>query len=337
MSMTKTTYKKQTTYGKARTVSVIIPSFRSGKTIERCLQSLMDQDYPKRLYEIIVVDNLSKDETDEVCKRFKKVRLIKKLSNPAEARNYGAKVAKGKIILFIDADCVVPKNTLSKIIKNFTKYDVAGVGGVYKTLNKDRFMARYIGYEIAYRHEKESKFTDFLGTYCCAYIKKIFLDAGGFDEKFKIASGEDPELSFRIAKKHKLILDKNIFVWHPHPNSFKKYMKNQYGRAFWRVLMYKKFPKKIVGESYTGLEIPLASFFMIAFGLSAVLSFFYSIFAYLAALSIILFYFVYYPFFRHLYKREMGQFLSAFLILPIRTLVCFVGFVDGLTKIGKMK
>ncbi|NIO44350.1 MAG: glycosyltransferase, partial [Candidatus Aenigmarchaeota archaeon] len=73
MSMTKTNYRKRTRSGSKIKISVIIPSFNCGKTIEKCLQSLVNQDYPKQKYEILVVDNLSKDDTAKVAKKFKKV------------------------------------------------------------------------------------------------------------------------------------------------------------------------------------------------------------------------------------------------------------------------
>jgi cellulose synthase/poly-beta-1,6-N-acetylglucosamine synthase-like glycosyltransferase len=271
----------------------------------------------------------------EIIKKFKRVRLFpRKHAGPSAQRNFGVKNASGDIVLFTDSDCILPRNLLKRVIMDFKKYDVAGVGGTYKTLNKESAIARYVGYEIGYRHEAESMFTDFLGSYCSAYKRDIFLKYGGFDEKFLIASGEDSELSFRISKYHKLLLDKEMFVWHRHPDSFKRYMRTQFWRAYWRVLMYKKFPDKILGESYTGKEIPLASFFMTLFILSLLISFFYFNLIYLSMASLLFFYIVYIRLIVFAAKRDAFVFIVTFPILFIRTIVCLIGFLYGLVKFG---
>ena len=323
-------YRKRTRSGSKIKISIIIPSFNCGKTIEKCLQSLVNQDFPKQKYEIIVVDNFSKDDTAKVAKKFKKVRFIKKISNPAEARNYGAKIAKGFILFFTDADCVLPKNSLKIIERDFQKYDIVGVGGGYKTLNKNSQAARFVGYEIAWRHSRESRFTNFLGTYCCAYKKDIFFKFNGFDEKFSKASGEDPEFSFRIAKEgYKLLFDKKLFVWHSHPSTFGKYFQVQFWRGYWRVLMYKKHPERVFNESYTGWEIPVASFFMSLFLLGLFLSVFYFEFLYFALVSLLAFFATYAGFFKFLYRRESEMLFSAPIIIFSRTIIVFLGFGRG--------
>jgi glycosyltransferase involved in cell wall biosynthesis len=338
MSTTRTNYRKQTRFGSKIKFSIIIPSFRSEKTIEKCLQSLSNQNYSKQRYEIIVVDNFSKDNTEKIAKKFKKIRFIKKVSNPAEARNYGAKVSKGVILIFTDADCVVPKNLLKKVEEDFEKNDIAGVGGGYKTLNKENEAARFVGYEIAWRHSKEPKYTNFLGTYCCAYKRDVFLKFNGFNEKFLKASGEDPEFSFRLAKAgYKLLFNKKLFVWHVHPSSFGKYFKQQFWRAYWRALMYKKHPEKVFNESYTGFEIPIASFFMSLFLLSLLLSIFYFEFLYMAFFSLIAFFATYTGFFKFIHKKEPGMLFKAAIVIFSRTIICFLGFGRGFIDILRGK
>jgi len=315
-------------------ISVIIPTYNSEKTVAETLKSVLNSVFPKSQFEVIVVDDGSKDNTVKILKQTKNVRVFaRKHAGPASQRNFGVRMAKGNIVLFTDSDCVIPKDLLKRVSDDFKKYDIAGVGGTYRTLNRESLIARYVGYEIGLRHERESKFTDFLGTYCCAYKRDIFLKFGGFDEKFLTSSGEDPELSFRISREHKLLLDKKMFVWHPHPDSLRKYLRNQYWRAYWRALMYKKFPKKILGESYTGKEIPLASAFMLLFLLTLFLSAFQGYFIYVSLLCLLLFYLVYYRFFRFVIEKEKIQVLYALIILPIRTVTCFLGFLYGLAKI----
>jgi glycosyltransferase involved in cell wall biosynthesis len=315
-------------------LSVIVPAYNSEKTIGITLKSLLESSLPKSDFEILVIDDGSKDGTVKVAKQFKGIKVFaRKHLGPAAQRNFGAKTAKADIIFFTDSDCVVPKDLLRRALDNFKKQDIAGVGGVYKTLNKESFIARYVGYEIGYRHEKEGQYTDFLGTYCCAYKREIFLSFGGFDEKFLTSSGEDPELSFRISRTHRLLMDKRMFVYHPHPATLSKYLRNQYQRAYWRVLMYKRFPNKILGEGYTGMEIPLASFFITMAILSLVLSVFSSELIYISLFSLLLFYSVYLRLFSYLYRTERMQIPFALFFLPVRTVICMIGFLNGMLKI----
>jgi len=90
-------------------VSVIIPVLNSAKRLERCLQSLEQQSYPRDRFEIIVVDNGSTDETPEVAKRHR-VKLLRetRAKNPYMARNIGIMESSGEIIVMLDCHIATP-------------------------------------------------------------------------------------------------------------------------------------------------------------------------------------------------------------------------------------
>ena len=236
-------------------ISIIIPAYNSEETVGKTIESLLKQNYPKKNYEIIIVDDGSTDRTIDIVKKFKNVRLIKqKHKGPAAARNLGVKHAKGDIVLFTDADCVPSKNWIKNMIKPFKNKKIVGVSGSYKTLNKDKLIARFAGYEIADRHEsmKKEKNIDFIGTFSAGYRKNIFLKFCGFDESFPIASGEDPELSFKISKAGlRMVFQPEAFVHHRHPETLQKFLKQKFWRAYWRLVLYKKHTDKIFRHSYT--------------------------------------------------------------------------------------
>lgn len=99
-------------------ISVIIASYNSKATIERCLDSLRHQRTDAE-FEVIVVDS-STDETPKVIKRaFPEVTLVRlgERTFQGPARNIGIQRAKGDILAFMDADCVAPPNWLSNIIR----------------------------------------------------------------------------------------------------------------------------------------------------------------------------------------------------------------------------
>jgi glycosyltransferase involved in cell wall biosynthesis len=87
-------------------ISVIVPAWNAADTIDRCISALLGQTYPRDLYEILVVDNGSSDDTAERARSFPGVQL---LSEPAPgsyaARNRGLAVARGAFVAFTDADC----------------------------------------------------------------------------------------------------------------------------------------------------------------------------------------------------------------------------------------
>jgi len=235
-------------------ISVIIPAYNSCKTIGKTIEALQRQNYPKKNYEIIVIDDGSIDKTENIVKKFKSIKFFKqKHKGPAHARNLGAKFSKGSILLFTDADCIPDKNWIKNMVKPFKDKGVVAVSGTYKTLNKNNLLARFIGYDIQFRHEymKKRKIIDFVGTFSAAYKKSIFQKENGFDTSFPMASGEDPELSYRIAKKHKIIFQPSAFVWHPHPESLMYFLKQKFWRVYWRYLMYGKHKDKMLGDSYT--------------------------------------------------------------------------------------
>ncbi|MEW6295911.1 MAG: glycosyltransferase [Candidatus Diapherotrites archaeon] len=316
-------------------VSVIIPFYNSEKTIVKCLQGLERQHFNE--FNVILVDDGSTDKSLELINEFEKksrlkIKILKiKHRGPAGARNFGAKKSKAGIIVFLDSDCIAPQDFLKKISEDFKKYCVAGVGGTYRTLNRKSIIARYSGYEIEWRHSRQPEFTDFLGSYCCAYKRSIFLGFNGFNESFPQASGEDPELSFRISKAgRRLLFDKSIFVWHRHPSNLIEYLKKQFWRAYWRMKLYAIHPKKISGDSYTGLEIPFAPLFAAVFVLALILSPFYFDAIYLSLIGFSLLFALYYNFFVFISRKEIQLIPLSFVIIFLRNLVWLSGAVFGL-------
>ncbi|MGA2309459.1 MAG: glycosyltransferase [Candidatus Bathyarchaeia archaeon] len=95
-------------------VSIIIPTNNSGETIEECLRSIQGQDYP--LYEVIVVDNFSNDNTLEMAKNLG-AKTIQQKCNPAQARNIGVDNSAGKYVLFLDSDQVLSPTVVKECVE----------------------------------------------------------------------------------------------------------------------------------------------------------------------------------------------------------------------------
>jgi glycosyltransferase involved in cell wall biosynthesis len=258
---------------KALNASIIIPAYNAEKTLPACLDALLNQT--TKPSEIIVVDDGSTDKTSTVAKSYSLVNLIsQKNKGPANARNNGARVAESEIIIFLDSDCVPEKNWVEEMIKPFENEKVVGVQGAYKT-KQESLVARFDQLDIEYRYErmKRAKKLDWIGSYSAAYRRKVFLGEGGFDDSFPKASGEDAELSYRMAEKgHLLIFATNAIVYHTHPEKFWKFLDIEFFRAYWRMRMYIKHPLKAVRDSYTPQGLKISVIFGAGLIVGAILS-----------------------------------------------------------------
>lgn len=112
-----------------KSISIIIPVYNSSHTLKECLDSIFSSTY--RNFEIIIVNDCSADNSVLIAKKYIcKIINLSEQRGPAFARNKGLSLAKGEIIAFLDADCVVPQDWLAKINVKLTP-DIVGIGGRY--------------------------------------------------------------------------------------------------------------------------------------------------------------------------------------------------------------
>ena len=241
-------------------ISIVIPTYNASKYIERNIHNLLS-NIPKNT-EVIFVDDGSTDSTVSILKRFKRIKLIaRKHTSPAKVRNVGWRKARGDIVIFLDSDCYVTKNWFKEMTKPFKEKKVIAVSGVYLSKQK-KLISRYIQRQIAYRQSRVKKYTDNLASYSLAVKRKFLVKVGGFPEIYKIASAEDTELSYKLKKFGKFILNKKAKVYHNHSEIIEKYLKKQFNHARYRVLLYRR--ENPIGDKYADFKIlsqPILAFF----------------------------------------------------------------------------
>lgn len=103
-------------------ISFIVPVYNVENYLEQCIESLLHQDIPDSLYEIILVDDGSADSSGEICEQYSldygHIKCFHKENGGlSDARNYGLKRAEGKYILFVDSDDYIGENILGTIIR----------------------------------------------------------------------------------------------------------------------------------------------------------------------------------------------------------------------------
>lgn len=89
---------------KLPSVSIVIPTFNEEKNIKTCLDSIFRQDYPKRLLEVLVVDNYSTDKTVKIAKKYKVKIMFNKIKDAQVSKMLAFKKSKGDLFYFMDAD-----------------------------------------------------------------------------------------------------------------------------------------------------------------------------------------------------------------------------------------
>lgn len=127
----------------------------------------------------------------------------------------------------------------------------------YRVKNKEKWVARYVDYEIAWRRSRmRQKNVDSLVSNSLGISKQVFESVGAFDCSFTMAASEDFDLSYRLHKMgYQQCSVDDTFVYHYHPESLEKYLRQRHWRGCWRVRTCLTHPNKMVaGDSYTGLE-----------------------------------------------------------------------------------
>jgi len=218
-------------------MSVVIPSYRSKKTIGLCLQALLNQSLRRDAYEIIVVDSSDDGTSEFIRENFPIVKLIHLPDRtlPGRGRNLGVKRSIGKYIVFMDTDCVAGEGLLQGMLEKMKNQNVAGVGGA--VLNgTPGSPAGWVEYLINFNHFTplgSPKFAKHIPT-CNLCLRREILDQyGPFPTEF--FPGEDRVFNWRLVHGgEQLLFDPALRVTHLNRTKFKQVFQHQfqYGKAF---------------------------------------------------------------------------------------------------------
>ncbi len=224
-------------------ISIIIPARNEEKNIGRLIESIKNQTYKQSLplsgknIETIIVDDGSTDKTAEIAKKLGvKVFLRTHLERSAQ-RNFGAAKAKGKYLVFLDADMELTPKVIEDALKMVDKYKLliipertVGNNYVAKIRNFEREM--YMGdvsIEVA-------RFFD----------KKVFQEFGGYD--LELTGPEDYDLPYRISQKYKIGRSHEYILHHEENATLKKLLSRKYYYGRHGAVYAKKHPELITKQ-----------------------------------------------------------------------------------------
>jgi len=242
-------------------ISVIMPAFNAVSTIKDCIKSLKEQDFKD--YEIIVVDDNSKDNTYDLVKNLCKVIKNYGKRGAGSARNSGARIAKSKILAFIDSDCIAPRGWLNKIYNSFNERDCNIVTGPYgkPSINNQN---KFNYYELKYRQRKLCKFVTTFSSNNFAIRKEVFVSSCGFPEYIHGAAWEDTELSLNLSRRYQIFWKNDLNVSHSN-NYSEGFFKRQIICSAGTVFLILKHLRYLFMDTHESRSHPEALFIFLFF------------------------------------------------------------------------
>jgi GT2 family glycosyltransferase len=187
-----------------------------GESLKRCLASVAEMTPPPAEV-LVVLDGDPQGEAQVPPGMATRVLSLPDRSGPARARNAGARASSGEVLLFVDADVVVPRDTVGRVDELFTQEpDLTAVFGSYDDdPPRVNFLSQYKNLSHHYFHQRAPEEASTFWAGCGAIRRSAFLAAGGFDEGYGRPSVEDIELGYRLKRAgHRIRLCKSLQVKH---------------------------------------------------------------------------------------------------------------------------
>jgi len=258
-------------------VSIVMPVFNEEKFIDKCIRSLLQQDYSVHNMEWIFVDGCSTDKTVEKINTYalKNPVHFRVFNNPKKivpyAMNIGIAESSGKYIIRLDAHADYAPNYISKCVYFLEKTDAENVGGVVDT-KAEGFIGRSIAKILSskfgvgnsrFRTNGNSGYVDTVPF--GAFKREVFSKYGGYDER--LVRNQDNELNYRI-RKHggKIFLSNEIRSSYYCRDSIKELSQMAKNNGTWNIITTKLCPGSMGLRHFIPLIFVLSIVFITLLG-----------------------------------------------------------------------
>lgn len=246
-------------------VSVIMPIRNESDFIARSLGSVLLQDYPPHLMEILIADGMSEDATRSIIATMSEATIIpiKIVDNPQHivptGFNRALRQSQGDVIVRVDGHCEIAPDYVRQCVEHLIRYDVAGVGGPIETIS-----STHIGRAISLAMSSSfgvggSSFriiqdkTLFVDTIAFpAYWKHIMQEVGELDEE--MVRNQDDEYNYRLRSHgYKLLLSPKIRSKYYSRSSIYKLWRQYYQYGYYKVRVMQKHPSQMRPRQFVPL------------------------------------------------------------------------------------
>ena len=255
-------------------VSVVIPVKNAEKFLTPCLKSLNQLNYPKDKYEIIISDSDSTDKTREIAVSLGAKVVTAGGPSVCAGRNSGFAQAKGEIIAFSDADCIMDKDWLINAVKYFKDEKVACVGGVSLIPDDETAFGKACGFIFSYslftggsiygRHFQEVREVEHNPGCNAIYRRSSLEKVMPVDERF--TDGEDVIMNKQLKDLgYKFLFTPDTKLWHYRSSTPQRFWRQKIRYGIGRVLIGRAYPELLkLMHIIVGFSIPLLIFMLIA-------------------------------------------------------------------------
>jgi glycosyltransferase involved in cell wall biosynthesis len=225
-------------------VSFVIPCLNAVRTLDFCLDSIFKVDYPKEQYEVIVVDNGSTDGTLGIVKRYDTQGFSRPGLTVSALRNYGVLHSKGKILAFLDSDCVIQKDWLMNALKILRDEQIGATGCSYGIPENASWVVK-----AWYLPQQDSpREISFIPSGNLVVPREIFEQVKGFNEQ--LIAGEDFDFCQRVhTAGYRIIASRLVQAIHlDDTDSLKKLLKKEiwYGKGMLPSITLRKLLNRTV-------------------------------------------------------------------------------------------
>jgi cellulose synthase/poly-beta-1,6-N-acetylglucosamine synthase-like glycosyltransferase len=214
-------------------VTIVVPAHNEEKVIERCLEAILEIDYPK--LEVIVVDDGSTDKTYQLASQYrtKDVKVIRRIKagGKSGALNTGILIAHGEIIITCDADSLIARGALTKIVSRFQDPSVSAVAGNVKVLNRTNLVTKCQALEYIVNENIYRRVFDIFGVVpvvpgpLASFRKKTLKEIGFYDRD---TLTEDFDVTVKLLKTQRVVQalsDANVYT--EAPTTWKDFIKQR--------------------------------------------------------------------------------------------------------------
>lgn len=190
--------------------SIIIPAKNEELNISICLEALRNQNFSSDDYEVIIVDNGSSDATVPIAKNSGFLVYVKPDLSLSGLRNFGASIATGNILVFLDADCIPESGWLNNAAITLVDAQIGCTGSTPVAPINGTWVEQVWS---SFRTRRKSKcYTSWINSSNFFVRKELFDKVGGFNENVKTC--EDVDIGIRLNKVCKILFDPLIKVVH---------------------------------------------------------------------------------------------------------------------------